>query len=46
MKTNESKKALVLMKNSEVWRKLHLAIDINTHEVIAAELNASNMTGR
>ncbi|WP_263363293.1 transposase [Candidatus Enterovibrio altilux] len=27
-----------------VWCKLHLATDINTHEMIAAELSASNVT--
>lgn len=27
-----------------VWRKLHLAVDTNTHEIIAAELSLSNVT--
>ncbi|EGR08377.1 transposase DDE domain protein [Vibrio cholerae HE48] len=27
-----------------VWRKLHLAVDANTHEIIAAELSLSNVT--
>ncbi|ATF09475.1 Mobile element protein [Candidatus Enterovibrio altilux] len=27
-----------------VWRKLHLAVGINTHEIIAAELSTSNVT--
>ncbi len=27
-----------------VWRKLHLAVDTNTHEIIAAELILSNVT--
>ncbi len=26
------------------WRKLHLAVDTNTHEIIAAELSLSNVT--
>lgn len=29
-----------------VWRKLHLAIDTDTHEIIAAELTLSGVTGR
>ncbi|ATF09304.1 hypothetical protein BTN50_0794 [Candidatus Enterovibrio altilux] len=28
-----------------VWCRLHLVIDINTHEVIAVELSAPNATG-
>nr|WP_096619536.1 transposase [Candidatus Enterovibrio luxaltus] len=28
----------------KVWRKLHVIVDINTHEIIAAKLNASNVT--
>ncbi|MCX8854722.1 IS5 family transposase [Vibrio parahaemolyticus] len=27
-----------------VWRKLHLAVDTSTHEVVAAELSLSNVT--
>ncbi|WP_029810064.1 IS5/IS1182 family transposase, partial [Vibrio parahaemolyticus] len=27
-----------------VWRKLHLAIDTSTHEIVAAELSLSNVT--
>lgn len=27
-----------------VWRKLHLAVDTRTHEIIAAELSLSNVT--
>lgn len=27
-----------------VWRKLHLAVDTDTHEIIAAELSLSNIT--
>ncbi len=27
-----------------VWHKFHFTIDIHTHEVIAAEFNASNVT--
>ncbi len=27
-----------------VWRKLHLAVDTNTHEIIAAELTLSGVT--
>lgn len=27
-----------------VWRKLHLAVDTGTHEIIAAELSLSNVT--
>jgi hypothetical protein len=27
-----------------VWRKLHFAVDTNTHEIVAAELNLSNAT--
>ncbi|WP_412500261.1 IS5 family transposase [Shewanella chilikensis] len=27
-----------------VWRKLHLAVDTSTHEIIAAELSLSNVT--
>ncbi len=27
-----------------VWRKLHLAVDTNTHEIIAAELSLSNVS--
>lgn len=27
-----------------VWRKLHLAVDTDTHEIIAAELSLSNVT--
>ncbi len=27
-----------------VWRKRHLAVDTNTHEVVAAELSLSNVT--
>lgn len=27
-----------------VWRKLHLAVDTNTHEIIAAELSLSTVT--
>ncbi|ATF10251.1 Mobile element protein [Candidatus Enterovibrio altilux] len=28
----------------QVWRKLHLAVDINTHKIIIAELSTSNVT--
>lgn len=27
-----------------VWRKLHIAVDIDTHEIIAAELTLSGVT--
>ncbi|NOE76921.1 IS5 family transposase [Vibrio cholerae] len=27
-----------------VWRKLHLAVDTSTHEIVAAELSVSNVT--
>lgn len=27
-----------------VWRKLHIAVDTNTHEIVAAELSLSNVT--
>lgn len=27
-----------------VWRKLHLAVDTNTHDIVAAELSLSNVT--
>lgn len=27
-----------------VWRKLHIAVDIHTHEIIGVELSLSNMT--
>ncbi len=27
-----------------VWRKLHLAVDASTHEIVAAELSLSNVT--
>ncbi len=27
-----------------VWRKLHLAVDTDTHEIIAAELSLSNVS--
>ncbi|MEZ8216368.1 transposase, partial [Vibrio sp. 10N.237.312.C02] len=27
-----------------VWRKLHIAVDTNTHEIIAAELSLSKVT--
>ncbi|MBE4517200.1 transposase, partial [Vibrio parahaemolyticus] len=27
-----------------VWRKLHLAVDTNTHEIIAVELSLSNVS--
>ncbi len=27
-----------------VWRKLHIALDTSTHEIVAAELSASNVT--
>ncbi len=26
------------------WRKLHLAVDTSTHEIVAAELSLSNVT--
>ncbi|OQK36725.1 putative transposase [Vibrio vulnificus] len=29
---------------SRVWRKLHLAVDTGTHEIVAAELSLSNVT--
>ncbi|ATF10473.1 hypothetical protein BTN50_2064 [Candidatus Enterovibrio altilux] len=32
------------MKNNESGYKLHLAVDINTHEIIAATLNTLNIT--
>ena len=28
-----------------VWRRLHIAVDISTHEIIAAELSLSTVTG-
>lgn len=27
-----------------VWRKLHLAVDTSTHEIVATELSLSNVT--
>jgi hypothetical protein len=27
-----------------VWRKLHIAVDASTHEIVAAELSLSNVT--
>ncbi|WP_281946559.1 IS5 family transposase [Vibrio parahaemolyticus] len=30
--------------NHRVWRKLHLAVDTSTHEIVAAELSLSNVT--
>ncbi|MGL1451800.1 transposase, partial [Vibrio parahaemolyticus] len=27
-----------------VWRKLHIAVDTSTHEIVAAELSLSNVT--
>ena len=27
-----------------VWRKLHVAVDTSTHEIVAAELSLSNVT--
>ncbi|EGQ9378724.1 IS5 family transposase, partial [Vibrio parahaemolyticus] len=30
--------------NHRVWRKLHLAVDTSTHEIVAAELSLSNIT--
>lgn len=27
-----------------IWRKLHIAVDTNTHEIIAAEMSLSNVT--
>ena len=27
-----------------IWRKLHIAVDISTHEMVAAELSLSNVT--
>ncbi len=35
---------MVLMGSIGVWRKLHLAVDTSTHEVVAAELSLSNVT--
>ncbi|SKA58167.1 Transposase DDE domain-containing protein, partial [Enterovibrio nigricans DSM 22720] len=28
-----------------VWRKLHIAVDTSTHEIVAAELSLSDVTG-
>lgn len=28
----------------QIWRKLHLAVDTDTHEIIAAELKPSGVT--
>ncbi|ATF09660.1 Mobile element protein [Candidatus Enterovibrio altilux] len=44
MKEREGKKHGTNGKQ-QVWRKLYLAVDINMHETIAAELSASNVTG-
>ena len=33
-----------LMARRRVWRKLHLAADTDTHEIIAAELTLSGVT--
>ncbi|WP_409365346.1 transposase, partial [Enterobacter asburiae] len=27
-----------------IWRKLHLAVDSNTHEIICADLSLNNVT--
>ncbi len=27
----------------KVWRKLHIAVDISTHEIVATELSLSNV---
>ncbi|ATV44432.1 hypothetical protein CTV95_13675 [Pectobacterium brasiliense] len=27
-----------------MWRKLHLAVDANTHEIVCADLSLSNVT--
>ncbi|ATF10233.1 Mobile element protein [Candidatus Enterovibrio altilux] len=35
---------MALMGKQRIWRKLHLAVYISTHEIIAAELSASNVT--
>jgi hypothetical protein len=32
------------MARRRVWRKLHLAVDTDTHEIIAAELTLSSVT--
>ncbi len=31
-------------RKRRVWRKLHIAVDTNTHEIVAAELSLSNVT--
>ncbi|ATF09445.1 Mobile element protein [Candidatus Enterovibrio altilux] len=42
MKAIESKKHATDAK-LRAWLTLHLVVDINTHEIVAAELSASNM---
>ena len=33
------------MRKRRVWRKLHIAVDTHTHEIVAAELSLSKVTG-
>lgn len=35
---------MALTGKRRVWRKLHLAVDTNTHEIIVAELSLSNVS--
>ncbi|ATF08881.1 Mobile element protein [Candidatus Enterovibrio altilux] len=35
---------MALIKKRRVWCKLYLVRDINTHEIIAVELSAANVT--
>ena len=32
------------MRKRRVWRKLHIAVDTHSHEIVAAELSLSNVT--
>jgi hypothetical protein len=32
------------MRKRRVWRKLHIAVDTHTHEIVATELSLSNVT--
>ncbi len=41
---NRKQKSMALMENGGAWHKLHLAVDIRTHVIIAVELNASDVT--
>jgi len=36
-------KSVVLNGKRRVWKKLHIAVDTSTHEIIAAELSLSNV---